>query len=152
MAGEALIQVMRQAAKETLPPESRTDIMFGTVSSTTPLVISVEGRFDIPESLMVLSPFCFDKTVKVDIPSLQHENRCEAFTIPAHDHSFKDDPDKKTDKNIPVEIKPSIDISPHPSKQIEVTVWSGLKKGDKVVLLRVAQGQQYIVLCKVGGF
>ncbi len=61
MAGEKLVKVMRQVAGNANPSSSQTNVMFGTVTSINPLKINIENRYEVGTSLLVLSPFCFDK-------------------------------------------------------------------------------------------
>lgn len=61
MAGERFIKTMRNVAKGTNPKGSQTDVLFGTVVSDNPLKINIENRFEVGASLLILSPFCFDK-------------------------------------------------------------------------------------------
>lgn len=150
MAGEALLQVMRSAAKGAIPQESRTDLIYGNVTGLLPIRINIENRFEVDESMLVLSPWCYDKTITLAIPAHGHDASTMDLEVPAHEHMIVDEPEKKTSEVASVSLTPSITISTNPSQEISIRVWDGLKIGDKVALLRVASGQQYIVLFKVG--
>lgn len=151
MAGETLLEVMRQAAAQAIPKEGLTDVMFGKVLSSSPLTISVEGRFEIDESLLIVSPFCRDLSIEIPIPPHGHTAHSAPISIPAHRHSMMDDANKETTENEEIEIKPDITISEYAGEKVKVTVWEGLQPDDNVALLRVASGQQYIALFRVGG-
>lgn len=60
MAGEKFVRTMRNVAKGANPPSSKTDVLFGTVTSENPLKINIENRFEVGASLLILSPFCYD--------------------------------------------------------------------------------------------
>lgn len=60
MAGERLVKIMHDAAKNAIPKETLTDVLFGKVTSETPLKISIENRFEVGANFLVLSPFCIE--------------------------------------------------------------------------------------------
>lgn len=150
MAGEVLIEVMKQAAAQAVPKEALTDVLFGKVISVSPLSINVEGRLELDQSLLLLSPFCNELKINIPIPSHGHTATSSTITVPKHKHTLKDDASKETSESDSTTITPSISITDNPGSTVEVTVWEGLKAEDQVALLRVSSGQQYIVLFKVG--
>lgn len=93
MAGEKLVRLIKQGARNAIPENTLTDLVPGEVVKETPLTILVENRFQVDEDFLILSPFC---------------------------REFKD-------KN-------------------ETIIFDKLKEGDKVLLLRVSNGQQFYVL------
>ncbi|WP_419867377.1 DUF2577 domain-containing protein [Clostridium perfringens] len=93
MAGEKLVRLIKQGARNAIPENTLTDLVPGEVVKENPLTILVENRFQVDEDFLILSPFCRD---------------------------FKD-------KNGTI-------------------IFDKLKEGDKVLLLRVSNGQQFYVL------
>ena len=93
MAGEKLVRLIKQGARNAIPENTLTDLVPGEVVKENPLTILVENRFQVDEDFLTLSPFCRD---------------------------FKD-------KNGTI-------------------IFDKLKEGDKVLLLRVSNGQQFYVL------
>lgn len=63
MAGEKLIGLIKQGARDAIPKSSLTDMLFGRVTSVNPIKILIENKFEVDSDFLVLSPFCFDKTV-----------------------------------------------------------------------------------------
>ena len=53
MAGELLARLLAQGVDDGT---DRTDIVFGSVTSVSPLTIKVNNKLEIPESFLVLSP------------------------------------------------------------------------------------------------
>lgn len=64
MAGEKLVKVMRKVASNANPKSSQTNILFGTVVSINPLKVNIENRYEVGASLLILSPFCYDKEIE----------------------------------------------------------------------------------------
>lgn len=93
MAGEKLVRLIKQGARNAIPENTLTDLVPGEVTKEDPLTILVENRFQIDSDFLILSPFC---------------------------REFKD-------KNGTI-------------------IFDKLKQGDKVLLLRVSNGQQFYVL------
>ena len=93
MAGEKLVRLIKQGARNAIPENTLTDLVPGEVVKENPLTILVENRFQVDEDFLILAPFC---------------------------REFKD-------KNGTI-------------------IFDKLKEGDKVLLLRVSNGQQFYVL------
>lgn len=70
MAGEKLVALMQDAAKKGAVDS--TDLLYGIVTSISPLKIKVDNRFEIDDNFILLS-------------SLVTETK---ITIPAHNHSI----------------------------------------------------------------
>ena len=122
MSGERLLGIMRKTGAQAIPPESRTDILYETVTSISPLKVSIDNRFEVTQDFLTLSPFCYDHIITF--------NEDEA-----HTHTVETYYGEKT-------------TSTYPGKQISVTVWQGLRVGDKVRLLRYRSGQMFYILDK----
>ena len=65
MAGNKLVEMMQKAAKES--QNSATELMFGKVTSKTPLKIKVDNRFEIGEPFIVLTSLVSDFTVDMTV-------------------------------------------------------------------------------------
>ncbi len=65
MAGEKLADLMLKAAGKQGNRETRTDLVFGTVISVSPLKISVDEKFPVTDEQIVLSALC--KEFKTDV-------------------------------------------------------------------------------------
>lgn len=102
-----LNEIIKQIAKQVFDSESPTDVLFGNVTSDSPLKINVEQRFTLTEEFLILTKNVIDYTTEVTI---------DWTTI---------------------------------TGRKKMTIHNKLKKGDKVILIRVQGGQQYIVLDKI---
>lgn len=150
MAGEKLVNIIRKGASQAIPQTSLTDLMFGQVTSLNPLKILIENRFEVDSTFLLLSPFCYEKKISIQIPSHDHEVSIRDHRVLKHKHYVDDTKSKETLENEDITLKHEANISSYPSKIIEVTLWNGLNIGDKVSLLRVSNGQKYYVLDKGG--
>ena len=150
MAGEKLARAIKQCASQAIPKTSLTDLMFGTVTSIDPLKIMVENRFEVDSNFLLLSPFCIEKKVKINIPSHNHTASASEHIVAKHKHFLDESNSEETQENSEVTLNHSIKLVEAKPSTIEVVIWGGLQVGDKVSLLRVAEGQKYYVLDRGG--
>lgn len=125
-----------------------TDVFYGTVTGVEPLQITVDQKLVLPESFLVLSNMVKDHYVDLTV-SFQTEN--DKFLVPDHTHTFNDyltDPQKTSPNQT---LMTTFDTThKHEIKhKIKVLQHYGLKKGEKVILLRMQGGQKYLVLDRV---
>lgn len=101
MAGNRLLKVIMEASK---PSQGQvTDLLYGKVTSTNPLKVSVDNRFELPSSFLILTSLVTNHTVNMTVDG---------------------------------ETKP-----------YEVNL--GLEVGEAVILLRVHNGQKFIIIDRV---
>lgn len=133
----SLLDTMKQVAEQAQGVNVPAAFMFGQVTSTSPLTIRVDNRFDISGNAVVLM-----KEFRGG------EYATHTHTIDPHDHT------------VPQRSTQAAGEGPHthtvPSVQTEKTglttnpeVYFGLAVGDKVVLLRNQGGQSFLVLGRV---
>ena len=60
-----LIQIIKRAAMEAMAAANPCSILFGTVSGTTPLEITIEQRLTVDESFLILTSAVSDHSVQV---------------------------------------------------------------------------------------
>ncbi|MDD2288500.1 MAG: DUF2577 domain-containing protein [Bacteroidales bacterium] len=130
MAGSKLVKIMQEAGK---PPTGEvTDLLFGVVTSVSPLKIKIDNRFEVDEKFLILSALV--KETVINIP--EREENKHLHVIPEHTTSpAGDGPHTHT-------IPQMNTYSALPS----ILLWRGLIVGDKVRVLRVNQGQMFYVL------
>ena len=125
-----------------------TDIFYGTVTGVGPLQITINQKLVLPESFLILSNMVKDHYVDLTV-SFQTEN--DKFLVPTHTHPFEDTQPNGQPK--PSVTQPTIDFDTthkHEIKhKIKVLQHYALKKGEKVILLRMQGGQKYLVLDRV---
>jgi len=109
-------------AKKAVPEQELADIVIGIVKNTSPWEIIVENRFTLNELQIILSPFC----KPIDAAAIEET---------LHGHMFPGvGPTSSTGSGVTA-----------------INLWGGLKNGDSVLMIRLAKGQIYYVLHKVGG-
>lgn len=150
MAGEKLVGIIRQGAKNAIPQTTLTDLLFGIVTSVSPLKILIENRFEVDSSFLLLSPFCYENKVKFEIPEHDHNVTIENHKGLKHKHYIDKTKTTETEESEEIILNHSASSTKSAKKTIEVILWNGLEIGDKVSLLRVSNGQKYYVLDKGG--
>ena len=164
-----LTDVMRQMMQQSMEGYGLSDMTIGTVTATEPLAVKIrEGMADIPQEALRLTAAVVEKK----IPILKHRHITEGFrhehTLPdlSHSHSSEEgetgaalegslktktalDPDAYTSDERLENIICYEDGKPLPVKGGYIILNRALEKGDKVLLLRVMRGQQFIILSRV---
>lgn len=127
-------------------------LCFGTVVSTSPLSISVDGRLTVGEGNLILSPFCIE--TKIDLKHT-HKASADSSTADTEDAFTEEDKVKTTeDKELSLKHKHSL---PKTSVELEeafkepIKLWGGLAVGDSVIMISSNDNQLYYVLQKAGG-
>ena len=123
MIGDAILEVMRQASK---PPNATiTDMLLGEVKSISPLVIRVDDRYDLDESFLIRTTLVvdFDVDMTVDHMTEKVSGGSGDSAYAAHDHPYQG---RKTFR-----------------------VHLGLQVGERVILMRVQNGQKFIILDRI---
>lgn len=155
MAGERILSIMNQVRHEE--KNDTTDLMFGVVTSTSPLKIKVENRFEITEEFIILSALCREMTIT--IPAHKHTVTTSIGDGGIHTHSIAAGTSGSTTvggiahtHSIPEATAPSAGAHSHTASSssanalTSITLWRNLQVNDKVLMLRVSKGQMYYVL------
>ena len=122
-----LIEIMKRSAMDAVENGKPCDLRYGTVVSTSPLKIKVTSQLTLPEAMLIVPEHLTDYEVEVTIePSYDWVTQERAggsgdATYESHDHDIHIDKKK-------------------------IKVHGALKVDDKVVLIRQAGGQYYLVL------
>lgn len=120
-----LIEIIKMAAVDAVKASNPAAIVFGTVTSISPLKINIEQRLTLDESHLVLSSLVSDFEVDVTLNHVT-ENTSGGTgdsSFASHNHAVTG---KKT-----------------------MTIHLGLKKDETVMLLQVQGGQKYIILDRI---
>lgn len=164
-----LTDVIRKMMQQSMEGYGLSDMTIGTVTGTKPLAVKIrEGMADIPQEALRLTAAVIEKK----IPILKHEHITNGFR---HDHALPDishshtteegetgaaldgslttetalKPDAYTSDNRLENIICYEDGKPLPVKDGYIILNRALETGDKVLLLRVMRGQQFIILSRV---
>ena len=115
-----LLETMKQVAQATNDAGMPTAFLFGSVTKTSPLTIRVDNRFDISGDAIV---------VMKEFQAGFYPTHYHTASFAAHSHTLKGNYQTNTDA--------------------KSEYYYGLAVGDKVVLLRNAGGQAFLVLGRV---
>lgn len=141
--GERLVQCMRQAASKTQNPSRKTDIVYGVVQNASPLTVLVDNRLELTEEFLILSPFCFRAAFDLTISDHKHSVSVKSISQTDHQHNTETKPTQPAGG---FNITPSASAENAGGHKVSVTLWDNLAKGDRLVMLRVKEGQEYLVL------
>jgi hypothetical protein len=170
MAGDKLIQTIQSMAKP--PVGETTDLLFGEVTSVSPLKVRVDNRFEVDEQFLILSALVKETVISVPTSGAS----THSHTIPQHTTSSEGvGSHTHTTPEIPQQTTSSDGEDPHThtvpgtsqqatssegewqhthtipemttySAMPDILLWRGLIVGDKVRLLRVNSGQMFYII------
>jgi len=120
-----LIKLIKRIAVEAVEASKPTNIVFGQVTSASPLKITIEQKITLSSQQLILTRNVTDHEIEM---TLDHETDYKSggsgdSSFASHNHAVTG---KKT-----------------------MTIHNALKKGEKVALLRTQGGQQYVVIDRV---
>ena len=120
-----LYQALQLAMSQNVNDMKLSDCILGVVESASPLAIRIDPRTIVKDEYLILTDLVRDFSVDITV-SHTTENRAGGSGDPAfasHNHDYKD--------------------------RKKIIVHNGLAAGEKVVMIRQAGGQQYIVLSRI---
>ncbi len=139
----ALAKVIKQAALDAMGASKPAEICFGMVTSASPLKILVEQKMTLNELQLILTKAVTDHWVDIEV---NHYTVNDDFMDGKHIHKISDTYTSGGDcdtGNLDTTHK-------HAYKgRKKIMIYNGLLVGEKVVLLRLQGGQQFIVLDRV---
>ena len=164
-----LTDVMRRMMQQSMEGYGLSDMTVGTVTSAKPLAVKIrDGMADIPQEALRLTAAVIEKKIPIlkhrhitagfrhshALPGLAHSHTTEeGGTGVALDGSMKTEtalnPDAYTSEERLENIICYEDGKPLPVKDGYIIFNRALEIGDKVLLLRVMRGQQFIILSRV---
>lgn len=154
MAGEKLISVINSAGREDR--SDTADLVYGVVTSASPLKILVDSRFEIGEDFIVLSALCKPMVIK----TLAHKHSVAVTSGGAHDHTISSSATAGGgadghSHSIPANTAQSAAAHSHAITEqtvfSEVVIWRGLQVADEVRMLRLGKGQVFYVIERKDG-
>ena len=121
-----LLSVIREISASSAEAMKPADIFFGAVESVNPLVIGVDQKLKLTEEVLILTGAVSDHKGEISNEGVYRKAYVSALG----------------------DISGSCRIRFEPESE-EVSFKNNLKKGEKVILLRAAGGQKYVVLDRV---
>lgn len=152
-----LIDIMQHIVNNVLKSMGLTDLVIGTVTKDAPLEVTIEGTMlPIMEAALLLTESVIEKTITIN-------GHYHNITALSHNHSYTDSDNGSTsikntanslESTYPTEIAfESIIATEHgvnlPVVGNTVTINKKLAVKDKVLMLRVSDGQRYIILSRI---
>lgn len=156
-----IIEVIKKASLEAMEQGSPSDVLFGTVISTSPLQIQVEQKLILTKEFLILTKNVMDYDVQVSLDWNTNDKNLNAN----HTHEMSGDiqvsstinPNEnnqtitnKTNSNISIE-NANINLTHNHkiSGTKSIIIHNALKQNDKVILIQQRGGQKFVVLDKI---
>jgi hypothetical protein len=133
-----LLEIIKQAAIDAVKASNPCMIVFGEVMNVFPLQILVEQKLLLDEQFLILTKAVTEHSVDI---SVSHYTVNDDFLDTTHSHS----------RTPPYAGIDSFD-SHHKHKysgRKKITIHNGLLQGEKVILIRLQEGQRYVVLDRI---
>ena len=134
-----LVKAMKQAALDAVDAKKPVAVYYGTVTSESPLKIDVEQKMTLSEAQLVLTKAVLDHEVDIEV---SHYTVNDALMNGKHTHSITDTytgGGSSDTGNLDTTHK-------HAYKgRKKIMIYNGLKKGEKVLLIRFQEGQKFVV-------
>lgn len=122
-----MIQIIKQAAIDAVDQSSPMTITYGTVTKINPLEIMTDQKTPLFSEVLALTSNVINRKAKISFDNPAIKNIVKNYSI-----------DDEAGGNYKLSFQEKV--------KNEVTIYDGLKVGEKVILLRVNGGQKYIVL------
>lgn len=117
-----LVEVIKKVALEAVTASNPTALVIGTVTSTSPLQITIEQKLTLDEDFLILTKNVKDHYVDIEVNHWIHH---------------KDDENITKTNDIYIGKK-------------KVLMKYGLKQGESVLLIKIQGGQKYIIHDRIG--
>lgn len=144
-----LIDSIQKIVMNTMKALALTDYETGTVTNVNPLEITiVNSMLQLPQEVLILTEAVTERKLKIEAHSHQVADL-------SHSHAAKDGQTstelsgKYDTKDTEISIKCYENGAELPVSDGYVTINRGLDVGDKVIMLRVLGGQNFVVLSRV---
>lgn len=120
-----LMDTLREAVMQTVNAEKPADFLYGVVESESPLVIRIDQQETVTSEFLVLTDLVRDYSVDITVNHTTENSAGGSgdAEFASHNHGYKG--------------------------RKRITVHNGLHAGEKVIMMRQAGGQEYLVLSRV---
>ena len=131
-----LLETVKKAAIDAVGADKPVAVLFGEVITSNPLKIDVEQKMTLEKAQLILSRNVTEHTIEMTV---DHYTEYET----QHTHGVID---TYTGGGT---SQPTTHRHAYTGRK-KFVVHNGLVKGDKVILMRVQGGQQFVVLDRIG--
>ena len=139
-----LHSTIKQIALNAVDASKPSGIFFGTVLSASPLQIQLDQKLTLGAEFLILSSLVQDFTVSMTV---DHQTNIES----EHTHQYYDsDTGQGASGSTTRTSDPTTHLHGYSGTKA-FSVHLGLKAGEKVILMRIQGGQQFLVLDRVRG-
>lgn len=142
-----LINIIKKTALEAVDASQPCNVLFGTVTSTSPLQVNVNQKLILTSEFLVLTKAVQDYEVDIEVSHYVEDDTFDE----SHTHKFTG-----TDSNGDTFSETTKDTSNldgthnHKYKGIKkIKIYNGLKSGEKVILIKIKGGQKYVILDRI---
>lgn len=129
MDANGIVKKVHQAAIDAMESTKPVNVYFGEVVSASPLKINVEQKMVLGEKQLILTRNVTDFKTKITAGNIKN-------------YYYTGDVNSGTAPVSPSHV--------HAVGTIDVTVHNGLAVGDGVILIRQQEGQNFIVVDRIG--
>lgn len=151
-----LLKIIKQAAVNAVDANKPVNVVFGTVISTSPLQIQVEQKLTLGKEQLVIAKHLTNYSTTMNV-YMDTNSKTVSFDF-SHEHNVNLKTDKQEDHTHNVNgntdnkgLQDSKTHSHNISGDFNVIIKNGLLVGETVILVRMQEGQKYIVLDRIGG-
>lgn len=135
---ELIKKIALLAIEETKP----TTVIFGEVTSISPLKITIDQKFTLTEDFLILTNNVKDHDVYMTV---NHSTDTTSLNVNHNHTATSSDGSSITVNQKDISLNHSHDYS----GKKKFTIHNGLVKGEKVILIRFNKGQKFLVLDRV---
>lgn len=145
-----LLDVLKEVSNNANEASKPVALMFGTVTSESPLKILIEQKLEVNEKVLILTTAVKDHYVDMTVSHVTESTAIDHTHVVSGSTGTADSPPHSHDTNITSQINDPATTHLHAYKgRKKYLVHNGLKTGEKVVMMRVKHGQQFLVIDRV---
>lgn len=138
MAGERLVKMINDCKT----PESHlTDLVYGRVTSTSPLTIRLNNGEELSGSFLMLSQMVQDYIIEIDVPTVSTTTgQVNNVTLDGNRPNVDADVDQ-------IQVVTNVNVG---SERQKIQIFRSLSFGDEVRIIKCHKSQKYFVIERGG--
>lgn len=149
-----LVELIKQAAVEAVNASDPAAFYFGTVTNDNPLSINVEQKMDLTSEFLILTNAVKDHVVEMTVDHTHEVESSGDITVtsklnPEQPGTTIENEVQNTSSTSISAVKIDLTHKHSYKGRKKFTVHNALKKGEKVVMIKLQGGQKFVVLDRV---